>query len=71
MTVTLGAELVPHVEEMERVLHRCDAVTQQNILEVLAARHAMRFQVRSQFVADAMHKHVRQILRDFVRFAAH
>jgi hypothetical protein len=68
--VTLGAELMPHVEEIERLLRHQDPVTAQQVLELLTARHATRFQGRSRFVAESMHKHVRQILRDFIVFSS-
>ena len=70
MAVTLGEELAPHVEELERVLHRHHPVRQQQLIEILAARHAMRMGEHAHYVADSMHKHVRQVIRDFIRFTS-
>jgi len=66
-TRILGEELLPHVVELERILRRHDGVTQQQLIELLAARHAIRMGEHAGFVADS-----RQVLRDFnpARFSA-
>jgi hypothetical protein len=55
---------------LERVLHRHHPVRQQQLIEILAARHAMRMGEHAHYVADSMHKHVRQVIRDFIRFTS-
>lgn len=66
MTVTLGMDLAPGLEAVAAVLDQYDPVTRQKLLEVLTVRHAMQAGGRDgriEFVVDAMHKHVRQILQ--------
>ena len=61
MTVTLGIELLPAIDRLTAALDDYDAVTQQKLIELLAARHARRCGSDVQFVVDSMYKHIRQL----------
>jgi hypothetical protein len=60
----LGTEHLPLLEALWDVLAaEPDMVKQQVAIELLTVRHAMRAGDKSKFVADSLHKHVLQILR--------
>jgi len=60
----LGPEHLPLQEELQSILHRLPPVNQQIAIELLAVRHAFRMANKrdAMFVADSMHKHIRQLL---------
>ena len=63
MTVTLGIELKSLVEKLIEVLvSEPDVVKRQQAIELLTAMWAARMDDQQLFVADSIHKHVRQIL---------
>ena len=44
------------------ILDECRPVTQQQLIEMLAARHALAMTNQSEFVAQSMYKHIRQLM---------
>ena len=63
MTEILDEDLYPMLERVLVVLSDYDAVTQQKLLELATFHHAARMGEHAFFVADSMHKHVTQILK--------
>jgi hypothetical protein len=60
--VTLGVEFVSMLDRLTEVLDDYSPVTQQKLIELLAARHAMRCGSENvSFVIDSMHKHIHQL----------
>lgn len=65
MKTVLGTDLLPMLERLLVVLAtEPDVVRQQQLLECLIARHAMRMGSRqaAMAVVDGVHKHVRQLI---------
>jgi hypothetical protein len=62
--VLLRAELLPELEALERLLPN-DGVRSQQLIELLATRHALRMPGHERFVANAMHKHITQLIAQF------
>jgi len=62
--VKLGVELVPSLDRLSDVLDEHDPVTQQKLIEVLVARHAMHMvdPYSAQIVLASMFKHIKQIM---------
>ena len=68
----LGMELAPLLKKLTTILDtERDTVRQQQIIEMLAVRHASRFagSIKDRvFIADSMHKHIVQILAQWETF---
>ena len=67
MPTTLDVDLLPILDRVTAVLSDHDPVTQQKVLELAAARHAMRMGevAKAHAVAAGMHEHIVQIIRQF------
>ena len=66
MTRILGTEHKPLLDALVLLLKRePDMVKQQIAIELLTVWHAMRLEDKADFVADSMHKHVKQLLRQY------
>jgi hypothetical protein len=61
MAVSLEED-IPKLKQVIEVLDAYDAVTQQKLIELLAARHALRMTDKAGFVAASMYKHIRQLI---------
>jgi len=72
MTVTLGMELAPVMDDVIRVLQQHRPVTQLQVLEVLVARMAMGRTHRHEqdLILASFTKHVKQIMADWRRYDA-
>ena len=61
-TTELDVDLLPKLARLTAFLDDYDPVTQQKLLELASARHAMSAGSMSGVVAAGMHKHINQIL---------
>lgn len=62
VTIGLDPQFVPLLDRLIAVLDDCTPVTQQQLLEFLAARLALRTVEHAQYVVDSMHLHIRQLI---------
>ena len=67
----IPARLHPFVEEfVEMLAQHDDWIVQQQLIELLVVRHCLdksKSFDTARFIADSMHKHVRQILTQYER----
>lgn len=62
MTPSLDESLIPAMNRMIAALNEYDPVTQQKLIELLAARHALKMEESADFVAASMNKHIWQLI---------
>jgi hypothetical protein len=69
MAVTLGVEHIPLFDKLREVLMtEPSPVKQQIAIELLTVHHCMRMGPNTRdhrLVADGLHKHVKQLMKDF------
>jgi hypothetical protein len=63
MVTLLDGKLIPPLERIGDFLDDYDPVTQQKLIELVTTRHAARAGKEATFIANSVHKHVLQLLK--------
>lgn len=69
-TTTLEMDLLPLMEPIIEILDRYGAVKQQQVIELLAVRHANRMPSQANFILASMFKHIYQLNRQWQEYWA-